>query len=185
MLVMCDVDFNANLFNISGLSSTLNTRIVYLDIMKPFAESTLREWVWFACIWPWLSCGRAYLLWVFPNFNLFEFLHNFMDTRSMGSGPEMSKQWIFNTPVHSDVEVKLRQHLIELGDKILGIQVSIHKCLEYSLWVAWCPLGVPVSNWGSNLAYVGLKLWHATLANSASHQDTYDWIIVITRQVLW
>lgn len=51
----------------------------------------------------------------------------------MGSGPEMSKQWIFNTPVHSDVEVKLRQHLIELGDKILGIQVSIHKCLEYSL----------------------------------------------------
>ncbi|XP_039117743.1 probable protein kinase UbiB isoform X1 [Dioscorea cayenensis subsp. rotundata] len=72
-----------------GLSSTLNTRIVYLDIMKPFAESTLRE--------------------------------------SMGSGPEMSKQWIFNTPVHSDVEVKLRQHLIELGDKILGIQVCAYK----------------------------------------------------------
>ncbi|KAJ0985178.1 hypothetical protein J5N97_003534 [Dioscorea zingiberensis] len=73
-----------------GLSSTLNTQIVYLDIMRPFAESALRE--------------------------------------SMGPEPEMSAQWIFNSPIHSDVETKLRQLLIELGsDKILGIQVCAYK----------------------------------------------------------
>lgn len=37
----------------------------------------------------------------------------------------MNSQWIFDSPVHSDVEAKLRNLLIELGnaDKILGIQV--------------------------------------------------------------
>ncbi|KAK9279719.1 hypothetical protein L1049_013401 [Liquidambar formosana] len=38
-------------------------------------------------------------------------------------------QWIYDTPVHSDVEAKLRKLLVELGndDKILGIQVCAYK----------------------------------------------------------
>eukprot|EP00262_Sarcandra_glabra_P015077 TRINITY_DN4574_c0_g1_i1.p1 TRINITY_DN4574_c0_g1~~TRINITY_DN4574_c0_g1_i1.p1 ORF type:complete len:955 (+),score=165.26 TRINITY_DN4574_c0_g1_i1:123-2987(+) len=73
-----------------GLSSTLNVSIVYLDIMRPFAESTLQG--------------------------------------SIKTGPTMNAQWIYDTPVHSDVEVKLRQLLVELGnDTILGIQVCAYK----------------------------------------------------------
>ncbi|KAG6770896.1 hypothetical protein POTOM_026595 [Populus tomentosa] len=74
-----------------GLSSTLNARIVYQDIMRPFAESVLQE--------------------------------------KIAKGPSANAQWIHDTPVHSDVEAKLRQILVELGneDKILGIQVCAYK----------------------------------------------------------
>ncbi|XP_042418895.1 uncharacterized protein LOC122007137 [Zingiber officinale] len=72
---------------LQGLSRTLNVRIPYLDIMRPFAESTL-----------------------------------------LGSEPSTTNQWIYNSPVHSDVEAKLRQLLIELGnEKILGVQVCAYK----------------------------------------------------------
>ncbi|XP_038985733.1 uncharacterized protein LOC103713116 isoform X2 [Phoenix dactylifera] len=72
-----------------GLSSTLDVRIVYLDIMRPFAESTLL---------------------------------------GIRTGPAKNTQWIYDSPVHSDVEAKLRQLLLELGnDKILGIQVCAYK----------------------------------------------------------
>ncbi|KAF5181402.1 Abc1 family protein [Thalictrum thalictroides] len=71
-----------------GLSSTLNVRVVYLDIMRPFAESVLQ--------------GK------------------------ISRGPATNAQWI-STPIHSDLEAKLRQLLIKVGDddKILGIQVYI------------------------------------------------------------
>ncbi|XP_065634119.1 uncharacterized protein LOC112028464 isoform X2 [Quercus suber] len=74
-----------------GLSSTLNVRIVYLDIMRPFAESALQGHI--------------------------------------SRGPRVNDHWIYDTPVHSDVEAKLRQFLVELGnnDKILGIQVCAYK----------------------------------------------------------
>ncbi|KAF5177129.1 Abc1 family protein [Thalictrum thalictroides] len=73
-----------------GLSSTLNVRVVYLDIMRPFAESVLQ--------------GK------------------------ISRGPVTNAQWI-STPVHSDLEAKLRELLIKLGDddKILGIQVCAYK----------------------------------------------------------
>ncbi|KAJ6295221.1 hypothetical protein OIU76_027665 [Salix suchowensis] len=74
-----------------GLSTTLDARIVYHDIMRPFAESVLQE--------------------------------------KIAKGPSENAQWINDTPVHSDVEAKLRQILVELGndDKILGIQVCAYK----------------------------------------------------------
>ncbi|KAF7817160.1 putative ABC1 family protein [Senna tora] len=74
-----------------GLSSTMNVRIVYMDIMRPFAESVLSGYI--------------------------------------NRGPSVNSRWIYDTPVHSDVEAKLRQLLIELGrnDKILGIQVCAYK----------------------------------------------------------
>ncbi|MBA0594379.1 hypothetical protein Gorai_011287 [Gossypium raimondii] len=73
-----------------GLSSTMNVRIVYMDIMKPFAEAVLGN---------------------------------------INKTPAANAQWIYNTPVHSDVEAKLRRLLVELGnnDKILGIQVCAYK----------------------------------------------------------
>lgn len=73
-----------------GLSSTLNVRVIYLDIMRPFAESVLQ--------------GK------------------------ISKVPATNAQWI-STPVRSDVEEKLRQLLIKLGedDKILGIQVCAYK----------------------------------------------------------
>lgn len=74
-----------------GLSSTMNVHIVYLDIMRPFAESCLLG--------------------------------------NINKRPAVNAQWIYNTPIHSDVEAKLRQVLVELGnnDKILGIQVCAYK----------------------------------------------------------
>ncbi|KAB5513711.1 hypothetical protein DKX38_027617 [Salix brachista] len=74
-----------------GLSTTLDARIAYHDIMRPFAESVLQE--------------------------------------KIAKGPSENAQWINDTPVHSDVEAKLRQILVELGndDKILGIQVCAYK----------------------------------------------------------
>lgn len=40
-----------------------------------------------------------------------------------------SSEWIYNTPVHSDVEAKLRQLLVQMGGagQILGIQVCAYK----------------------------------------------------------
>uniref|UniRef100_A0A0D3GKG9 ABC1 atypical kinase-like domain-containing protein n=1 Tax=Oryza barthii TaxID=65489 RepID=A0A0D3GKG9_9ORYZ len=73
-----------------GLSASLNVRIVYLDIMRPFAESTLLG--------------------------------------SMTRGPTANSQWIYDSPVNSEVESKLRNLLLELGsNKILGIQVCAYK----------------------------------------------------------
>ncbi|KAJ1698222.1 hypothetical protein LUZ63_006734 [Rhynchospora breviuscula] len=74
-----------------GLSSTLNVRIVYLEIMRPFAESTLQGTM-------------------------------------MMHEPASSSQWIYDSPIHSDVEAKLRKLLHDIGtDKILGIQVCAYK----------------------------------------------------------
>lgn len=74
-----------------GLSSTMNVQIIYMDIMRPFAESVLSGYI--------------------------------------SRGPSVNDKWIFDTPVHSDVEGKLRQLLIEMGnnDKVLGIQVCAYK----------------------------------------------------------
>ncbi|KAK8954633.1 hypothetical protein KSP39_PZI002500 [Platanthera zijinensis] len=73
-----------------GLSSAMNVRIAYLDIMKPFAEAAL--------------------------------LGNLRNV------PKMDTQWICDTTVHSDVEDKLRQLLVEIGNtKIVGLQVCAYK----------------------------------------------------------
>ncbi|MCD9561027.1 hypothetical protein HAX54_019961 [Datura stramonium] len=74
-----------------GLSATMNVRIVYIDIMRPFAESVLQ-------------CN-------------------------LNTGPALNPRWVYDTPIHSDVEAKLRQLLVELGnaEKILGIQVCAYK----------------------------------------------------------
>ncbi|KAL4625109.1 hypothetical protein ACB092_05G000400 [Castanea dentata] len=49
--------------------------------------------------------------------------------RHISRGPRVNDHWIYDTPVHSDVEAKLRQFLVELGnnDKILGIQICAYK----------------------------------------------------------
>ncbi|XP_052170060.1 uncharacterized protein LOC127786603 [Diospyros lotus] len=85
------VIFSRVLNLLRGLSSTMDVRISYLDIMRPFAESVLQG--------------------------------------NISMGPAFNAQWIFDTPVRSDVEAKLRQLLVELGnaDKILGIQVCAYK----------------------------------------------------------
>ncbi|KAK3041534.1 hypothetical protein RJ639_002220 [Escallonia herrerae] len=69
-----------------GLSTTMDVRINYMDIMRPFADN-------------------------------------------ISNGPALNAQWILNTPAHSDLDVKLRHLLVELGnaDKILGIQVCAYK----------------------------------------------------------
>lgn len=73
-----------------GLSSAMNVRIAYLDIMKPFAEAAL--------------------------------LGNLRNLSKMDT------QWICDTTVHSDVEDKLRQLLVEIGNtKIVGVQVCAYK----------------------------------------------------------
>ncbi|KAM3193008.1 hypothetical protein ACQJBY_069905 [Aegilops geniculata] len=73
-----------------GLSASLNVRIVYLDIMRPFAESTLLG--------------------------------------NMAHGPSTNGEWIYDSPVNSEVESKLRSLLLEMGsDKILGLQVCAYK----------------------------------------------------------
>ncbi|WZZ01144.1 hypothetical protein YC2023_073472 [Brassica napus] len=87
-----DIVIFARVINLlRGLSSTMNVRIVYLDIMRPFAESVLLG--------------------------------------SISRGPTVDASWIHDSPVHSDVESKLRKLLIELGSiqKILGIQVCAYK----------------------------------------------------------
>ncbi|KAJ4887887.1 ABC1 family protein [Raphanus sativus] len=87
-----DIVIFARVINLlRGLSSTMNVRIVYLDIMRPFAESVLLG--------------------------------------SISRGPTVDSSWIHDSPVHSDVESKLRKLLVELGSiqKILGIQVCAYK----------------------------------------------------------
>uniref|UniRef100_A0A7N0RDB0 Uncharacterized protein n=1 Tax=Kalanchoe fedtschenkoi TaxID=63787 RepID=A0A7N0RDB0_KALFE len=87
-----DIVIFARVLNLlRGLSSTMNTRIVYLDIMRPFAESVL-QW-------------------------------------TISRGPSVNPSWVYETPVLSDVESKLRALLVKLGneDKILGIQVCAYK----------------------------------------------------------
>ncbi|CAM8970193.1 unnamed protein product [Rhodiola kirilowii] len=87
-----DIVIFARVLNLlRGLSSTMNARIVYLDIMRPFAESVLHG--------------------------------------SINNGPAVNPKWVYETPVLSSVEAKLRDLLVELGneDKILGIQVCAYK----------------------------------------------------------
>lgn len=85
------VIFSRVLNLLRGLSATMNVSIVYLDIMRPFAESVLQG--------------------------------------NINRGPAVNDRWMCDTPVHSDVEAKLRRLLVELGnaDKILGIQVCAYK----------------------------------------------------------
>ncbi|KAG8656749.1 hypothetical protein MANES_03G001800v8 [Manihot esculenta] len=85
------VIFSRVLNLLRGLSSTMNVRIVYHDIMRPFAESALLG--------------------------------------NINNGPAVNTQWIYDSPSHSDVETKLRQLLVDLGneEKILGIQVCAYK----------------------------------------------------------
>ncbi|KAG7610309.1 UbiB domain [Arabidopsis suecica] len=87
-----DIVIFARVINLlRGLSSTMNVRIVYLDIMRPFAESVLLG--------------------------------------SISRGPTVDAHWIHDSPIHSDVESKVRKLLAELGSiqKILGIQVCAYK----------------------------------------------------------
>lgn len=87
-----DIVIFARVLNLlRGLSTIMDVRISYLDIMRPFAESVLQGYI--------------------------------------SKGPAVNSQWIYDTPVHSDVETKLRRLLVELGndDKILGIQVCAYK----------------------------------------------------------
>lgn len=85
------VIFSRVLNLLRGLSSTMNVRIVYLDIMRPFAEYVLQV--------------------------------------GINKEQSVSAEWIYSKPVHSDVEAKLRDFLVELGNdgKILGIQVCAYK----------------------------------------------------------
>ncbi|KAG9449275.1 hypothetical protein H6P81_009240 [Aristolochia fimbriata] len=74
-----------------GLSSMMDVRIVYLDIMRPFAEAAL-------------------------------------EGGSMLNGTVSSSHWMCDTPIHSLVEHKVRDLLLQLDkDKILGIQVCAYK----------------------------------------------------------
>ncbi|XP_023524043.1 uncharacterized protein LOC111788095 [Cucurbita pepo subsp. pepo] len=87
-----DIIIFARVLNLlRGLSSLMDVRTVYLDIMRPFAEYVLQA--------------------------------------SISKEPNVNDQWIWRTPIHSDVEDKLRQLLIKLGNenKILGIQVCAYK----------------------------------------------------------
>ncbi|RXH91884.1 hypothetical protein DVH24_020907 [Malus domestica] len=87
-----DIVIFARVLNLlRGLSSTMNVRIVYQEIMRPFAESVLQG--------------------------------------NINRGPMENDQWVYDTPAHSNVEAKLRQLLVELGNdnKILGVQVCAYK----------------------------------------------------------
>ncbi|XP_031281106.1 uncharacterized protein LOC116139565 isoform X2 [Pistacia vera] len=85
------VMFSKVLTLLRGLSSMMKVRTVYLDILRPFAESVLEG--------------------------------------NKNKGPAENPQWIYDTPIHSEVEAKLREFLVQLGneDRILGIQVCVYK----------------------------------------------------------
>ncbi|KAL8264065.1 hypothetical protein R6Q59_022195 [Mikania micrantha] len=85
------VIFSRVLNLLRGLSSSMNVRINYLSVMRPFAESVLKS--------------------------------------DMNHGPSSNPKWVYDGPVHSDVEAKLRRFLVELGNanRILGIQVCAYK----------------------------------------------------------
>jgi aarF domain-containing kinase len=114
--------------NPAGLSASLNVRIVYLDIMRPFAESTLLGWERDA-IYLTLSCQWLHHLYsknIISLFSLIADFYVFTLVRSLTHGQIPNSQWIFDSPANSDVESKLRNYLLELGsDKILGIQVGV------------------------------------------------------------
>lgn len=57
-------------------------------------------------------------------------------TSNLNRGPSLNPRWIYDTPVHSDVEAKLRQLLVELGnaEKILGIQVHTRNFHVFAVW---------------------------------------------------
>ncbi|KAH9622899.1 hypothetical protein KSS87_019658 [Heliosperma pusillum] len=80
------VIFSRVLNLLRGLSATMDVRIIYFDIMKPFAESVLGGII--------------------------------------NKGPSVNRQWIFDTPVHSVVEDKLRKLLIDLGNAGKILEVS-------------------------------------------------------------
>ncbi|KAI3505560.1 hypothetical protein L1887_27692 [Cichorium endivia] len=48
---------------------------------------------------------------------------------NMNNGASSNGKWVYDSPIHSDVEAKLRRRLVELGtsDKILGIQICAYK----------------------------------------------------------
>uniref|UniRef100_A0A803N1B0 ABC1 atypical kinase-like domain-containing protein n=1 Tax=Chenopodium quinoa TaxID=63459 RepID=A0A803N1B0_CHEQI len=101
-----DIVIFARVLNLlRGLSATMEVRIVYFDIMRPFAESVLGGII--------------------------------------NMGPATNTQWLCDTPVHSDVEGKLRKLLIDLGNagKILGIQVCAYKDGEVIIDTAAGALG--------------------------------------------
>uniref|UniRef100_A0A803LYT6 ABC1 atypical kinase-like domain-containing protein n=2 Tax=Chenopodium quinoa TaxID=63459 RepID=A0A803LYT6_CHEQI len=101
-----DIVIFARVLNLlRGLSATMEVRIVYFDIMRPFAESVLGGII--------------------------------------DMGPATNTQWLCDTPVHSNVEGKLRKLLIDLGNagKILGIQVCAYKDGEVIIDTAAGALG--------------------------------------------
>ena len=79
--------------------------------------------------WSSIRCGCIYLKVIFI-WHVF-----FLPVRIINNGPATSTQWLCDTPVHSDVEGKLRMLLTDLGNagKILGIQV---RCFMFSdIWL--------------------------------------------------
>lgn len=52
--------------------------------------------------------------------------------RNINRGPMVNDQWVYDTPAHSDVEAKLRQLLVEMGNnnKILGVQVCTNSSVD-------------------------------------------------------
>ncbi|KAJ9556269.1 hypothetical protein OSB04_010883 [Centaurea solstitialis] len=84
---------------LAGLSTALNVSVSYYRIIRPFAEFALDRFVSLSC---------------------------FSDTIE---GPVHSAEWIYDSPVNSHVESKLRTLLVKLrnDDKILGIQVCAYK----------------------------------------------------------
>lgn len=96
-----------------GISSLMDVRIVYLDIMRPFAESVLQGWVY-----PEPQYVSVFIIASVQS-------QIYLAYRNINRGPAVNDQWIYDTPVHSDVEANLRKLLVELGnnEKILGIQV--------------------------------------------------------------
>ncbi|XP_031281150.1 uncharacterized protein LOC116139610 [Pistacia vera] len=85
----------------------MNVCIVYLDILRPFAESILEG--------------------------------------NMNKGPAANPRWIYDTPIHSEVEAKLREFLVQLGheDRILGIQRASGKKFQEILEEAFIrPLNI-------------------------------------------
>lgn len=67
---------------------------------------------------------------VSPNFLIY--LCKVTSFSNINKGPSLNPQWINDSPVHSDVEARLRHLLVELGnaDKILGIQVLVSSYLS-------------------------------------------------------
>ncbi|GJY71120.1 beta-lactamase domain-containing protein 2-like protein [Tanacetum coccineum] len=56
-------------------------------------------------------------------------VHWLADKGTMNNGPTSNAKWLYDSPINSDVEAKLRHFLVEMGnaDRILGIQVCAYK----------------------------------------------------------